>query len=80
MCIRDRCLLYRTLKNTLPEDVLHEIIRGAVDVERTFICEALSCDLIGMNPSTDEDTLKKLNAAEKLRGNLGHFGRSQEGV
>ena len=24
---------YRTLKNTLPEDVLHEIIRGAVDVE-----------------------------------------------
>ena len=46
------CLLYHTLKNPLPEDVLHEIIRGAVDVERTFICEALSCDLIGMNPST----------------------------
>ena len=43
------CLLYHTLKNPLPEDVLHEIIRGAVDVERTFICEALSCDLIGMN-------------------------------
>ena len=31
------------------EDVAHDIIRGAVDVERRFICEALSCDLIGMN-------------------------------
>jgi len=43
------CLLYRTLRNPLPEDVVHSILRGAVEVERRFICEALSCDLIGMN-------------------------------
>merc|ERR1719240_1993912 len=28
---------------------MHDMIRGAVDVERRFICEALSCDLIGIN-------------------------------
>merc|ERR1712226_1360085 len=43
------CLLYSMLQNPLPDDVVQSIIRGAVDVERKFICEALSCDLIGMN-------------------------------
>merc|ERR1712100_966710 len=43
------CLLYGMLQNPLPDDVAHNIIRGAVDVERRLICEALSCDLIGMN-------------------------------
>jgi len=43
------CLLYRMLRNPLPEDVVHSILQGAVDAERHFICEALSCDLIGMN-------------------------------
>merc|ERR1712115_322283 len=43
------CLLYGMLEHQLPEDVVHDIIRGAVAVERKFICEALSCDLIGMN-------------------------------
>merc|ERR1711971_285583 len=43
------CLLYSMLQNKLPDDVVHEIIQGAVAVERRFICEALSCDLIGMN-------------------------------
>merc|ERR1712027_147926 len=43
------CLLYSMLQNKLPDDVVHEMIQGAVAVERHFICEALSCDLIGMN-------------------------------
>eukprot|EP00490_Sorites_sp_Unknown_P013022 CAMPEP_0114660096 /NCGR_PEP_ID=MMETSP0191-20121206/19288_1 /TAXON_ID=126664 /ORGANISM="Sorites sp." /LENGTH=425 /DNA_ID=CAMNT_0001887541 /DNA_START=60 /DNA_END=1333 /DNA_ORIENTATION=+ len=43
------CLLYGMLQNRLPEEVVHGIIRGAVEVERKFICGALSCDLIGMN-------------------------------
>jgi ribonucleoside-diphosphate reductase subunit M2 len=43
------CMLYGMLQKKLPEDVVHDIIRGAVEVERKFICEALSCDLIGMN-------------------------------
>ncbi|CAE8602814.1 unnamed protein product [Polarella glacialis] len=43
------CLIYSMLQNKLPEDVVHDIIRGAVDAERKFICESLPCDLIGMN-------------------------------
>merc|ERR1719282_795227 len=43
------CVLYGKLQNRLPEDVVHDIIRGAVEAERIFICEALSCDLSGMN-------------------------------
>eukprot|EP00391_Amoebophrya_sp_Ameob2_P005302 CAMPEP_0178991846 /NCGR_PEP_ID=MMETSP0795-20121207/5769_1 /TAXON_ID=88552 /ORGANISM="Amoebophrya sp., Strain Ameob2" /LENGTH=524 /DNA_ID=CAMNT_0020683629 /DNA_START=220 /DNA_END=1794 /DNA_ORIENTATION=+ len=43
------CLLYNMLEHQLSESVVHEIVRGAVKVEREFICDALSCDLIGMN-------------------------------
>jgi len=43
------CLLYRMLQHKLPDEVVHNIVKGAVDTERRFICDALSCDLIGMN-------------------------------
>merc|ERR1711904_741715 len=43
------CLLYRMLQQQLPDEIIHGIVRGAVDAERKFICDALSCDLIGMN-------------------------------
>merc|ERR1712157_216105 len=64
------CLLYRMLKNPLPEDVVHSMIRGAVDVERRFICEALSCDLIGMN--SDLMTRYIEFVADRLLTALGH--------
>merc|ERR1712098_756930 len=71
------CLLYRSLQNQLPEDVVHDLIRGAVDVERRFICEALSCDLIGMN--SDLMTRYIEFVADRLLTALGHsklFGSS----
>merc|ERR1712203_1222355 len=43
------CLLYGMLEHQLPEDVVQGIVRGAVEIEIEFLCEALSCDLIGMN-------------------------------
>merc|ERR1712070_774769 len=43
------CLIYKLLKHKLSDEMVHDIIRGAVNAERGFICEALSCDLIGMN-------------------------------
>jgi ribonucleotide reductase beta subunit family protein with ferritin-like domain len=43
------CVLYTMLERPLPQDVLHAIVAEAVDIERTFICEALPVDLIGMN-------------------------------
>merc|ERR1711918_284096 len=71
------CLLYNMLDNRLPEDVVHDIIRGAVAVERKFICEALSCDLIGMN--NELMTRYIVFVADRLLTALGHsklFGAS----
>jgi len=64
------CLLYGMLENKLPEDVVHGIIRGAVEVERQFICEALSCDLIGMNSELMTRYIEFV--ADRLLTALGH--------
>jgi ribonucleotide reductase beta subunit family protein with ferritin-like domain/thiol-disulfide isomerase/thioredoxin len=64
------CLLYSMLQHKLPEDVVHDLIRGAVDVERKFICEALSCDLIGMNNELMTRYIEFV--ADRLLTALGH--------
>eukprot|EP00747_Dinoflagellata_sp_TGD_P139438 gnl/TRDRNA2_/TRDRNA2_175892_c0_seq42.p1 gnl/TRDRNA2_/TRDRNA2_175892_c0~~gnl/TRDRNA2_/TRDRNA2_175892_c0_seq42.p1 ORF type:complete len:350 (-),score=98.57 gnl/TRDRNA2_/TRDRNA2_175892_c0_seq42:261-1310(-) len=64
------CMLYGMLQNPLPEDIVHELVRGAVQVERRFICEALSCDLIGMN--SDLMTRYIEFVADRLLTALGH--------
>merc|ERR1712196_283981 len=64
------CMLYGMLQNPLPDDVAHTIIRGAVDVEREFICEALSCDLIGMNSQLMTRYIEFV--ADRLLVALGH--------
>merc|ERR1712039_226804 len=61
----------------LPEDVVHDIVRGAVAVERRFICEALPCDLIGMNSELMTRYIELV--ADRLLTALGHskiFGAS----
>lgn len=37
------------LDNKLSEEKVREIVCEAVEIEREFVCEALSCDLVGMN-------------------------------
>merc|ERR1711937_598366 len=64
------CLLYGMLEHRLPEDVVFDIIRGAVEVERRFICEALSCDLIGMNSDLMAHYIEFV--ADRLLVALGH--------
>merc|ERR1739838_794368 len=64
------CLLYSMLQRQLPDDVVHDIIRGAVDVERRFICEALPCDLIGMNSEMMTKYIEFV--ADRLLTSLGH--------
>jgi ribonucleoside-diphosphate reductase subunit M2 len=64
------CLLYGMLQNPLPEDIVHGIVKGAVEVERTFICEALSCDLIGMNSELMNRYIEFV--ADRLLVALGH--------
>merc|ERR1711979_89921 len=71
------CLLYGMLEHKLPEDVVHDLIRGAVAVERKFICEALPCDLIGMNSELMTRYIEFV--ADRLLTALGHskiFGSS----
>ena len=46
---RFACLIYGLLQCKLPDDVVHEMIQGAVALEQPFICEALAGDLIGMD-------------------------------
>jgi ribonucleoside-diphosphate reductase subunit M2 len=64
------CLLYSMLEHKLPDDVVHDIIRGAVESEKAFICEALSCDLIGMNSELMTTYIKFV--ADRLLVALGH--------
>ena len=42
-------LLYSKLQHKLKKTRIHEIIKDAVEIETEFICDALSCRLIGMN-------------------------------
>merc|ERR1719258_25631 len=64
------CLLYQMLQNKLPDDVVHGLIRGAVNAERRFICDALSCDLIGMNSELMTRYIEFV--ADRLLTALGH--------
>jgi len=71
------CLVYSMLQNKLPDRVVHSIVRGAVDAERKFICEALPCDLIGMNNELMTRYIEFV--ADRLLASLGHpkiFGSS----
>jgi ribonucleoside-diphosphate reductase subunit M2 len=43
------CLLYSLLDHKLSEERVKEIVCDAVEIEREFVCDALPCDLVGMN-------------------------------
>eukprot|EP00747_Dinoflagellata_sp_TGD_P139433 gnl/TRDRNA2_/TRDRNA2_175892_c0_seq37.p1 gnl/TRDRNA2_/TRDRNA2_175892_c0~~gnl/TRDRNA2_/TRDRNA2_175892_c0_seq37.p1 ORF type:complete len:350 (-),score=99.08 gnl/TRDRNA2_/TRDRNA2_175892_c0_seq37:157-1206(-) len=64
------CLIYSMLQQKLPEDVVHDLVRGAVEVERKFICDALPCDLIGMNSELMTRYIEFV--ADRLLTALGH--------
>jgi ribonucleoside-diphosphate reductase subunit M2 len=64
------CLLYSMMQHKLPDDIVHSMIHEAVEVEKEFICEALSCDLIGMNNKSMTTYIKFV--ADRLLVALGH--------
>ena len=43
------CHLYDIMKNKLSKEKIHEIICDAVTIEKEFVCDALSVELIGIN-------------------------------
>jgi len=64
------CMVYGMLNNKLPEDVVHDIVKGAIETERSFICDALPCDLIGMNSELMTRYIEFV--ADRLLASLGH--------
>lgn len=64
------CLLYSLLKRKLSEERVKAIVYDAVDIEREFVCEALSCDLVGMNAPLMSQYIKFI--ADRLLFSLGH--------
>ena len=45
-------LLYSYIENKLSVDEINEMFTTAVDIEKEFICDSFSCDLIGMNANS----------------------------
>ena len=62
-------LLYSKLENKLDKETIHEIVSSAVDLEKEFITEALSVDLLGMNSSLMAQYIEFV--ADKLLVSLG---------
>ena len=42
-------LLYSKITNRLPQEVVHNIVKEAVEVEKNFIIESIPCSMLGMN-------------------------------
>ena len=51
-------LLYHHLNNKMEAEELQLLIKEAVEIEEAFICEALRCDLVGMNADLMRDFIK----------------------
>jgi ribonucleoside-diphosphate reductase subunit M2 len=63
-------LLYHKLQNPIDVHIVHNIIKSAVDIECEFICEAISCNLIGMNSDMMVRYIKFV--ADRLTVQLGY--------
>lgn len=50
--------LFKLLRNKPSQDIVHEIVREAVAIEKSFILEALPCSLIGMNSEKMSDYIE----------------------
>lgn len=63
------CMVYRKLNNKLNEETIHNIIKGAVDLEIEFTTISLPCRLIGMNSNLMIQYIKYV--ADRLAVQLG---------
>lgn len=58
------------LRHKLSQATVHQIVREAVELEREFCCEALSCALVGMNAGMMSQYIEFV--ADRLLLALGH--------
>lgn len=64
------CYLYRTFCEPLPDEVVHNIVKEAVEIEYEFITETLNSDLLGINSHLMKQYINYV--ANKLIVYLGH--------
>ena len=64
------CLLYGMLENKLSQEEVYGIIGEAVTIEKEFVSEALSVDLIGMNSRLMQQYIEFV--ADRWLGELGY--------
>jgi ribonucleotide reductase beta subunit family protein with ferritin-like domain len=64
------CLLYGMLKYKLTQSCAEDIIRQAVKIEKSFVCEAIPVELIGMNASLMSQYIEY--CADRLLSSLGY--------
>jgi|Transcript_8228 ribonucleoside-diphosphate reductase subunit M2 len=63
------CLLYSMLRHPLEPARLQEIVKDAVEIEKEFVCDALSCALVGMNAALMSEYIEFV--ADRLMVQLG---------
>jgi len=62
-------LLYTYLTNKVTRETVEKIFKEAVKIEEEFICESLSCDLLGMNKTLMKQYIRFV--ADRLLTQLG---------
>lgn len=64
------CLLYSKINNRLPEETVVNMMQEAVEIEKHFITESVSCAMIGMNEDLMTDYIMYM--ADRLLLMLGY--------
>jgi len=64
------CLLYRQCANKLEDEMVQRLVKDAVKCEKSFVCDALPVDLIGMNSERMSQYIEFV--ADRLLHALGH--------
>jgi len=64
------CLIYKECANKLDDETVHNIVREAVKSEKSFVCDALPVNLIGMNAVMMSQYIEFV--ADRLLHALGH--------
>ena len=64
------CLLYSKIVNRVDKEVVIQMVKEAVDIEKRFITESISCNMIGMNTVLMTDYIMFI--ADRLLLTLGY--------
>ena len=63
-------LLYSKIQNRIPQEQIHHMIRGAVDIEKEFVCDSIPVRLLGMNADSMCQYIEFV--ADRLLAQLGY--------